>query len=57
VPEGEAGKDDPIPIPEFRKELLGKMEELKVTRELAARYINDGSPAASARRWRCCSSR
>ena len=36
------GEDDPIPIPEFRKELLGKMEELKVTRELAGRYINDG---------------
>jgi Fe-S cluster assembly ATP-binding protein len=37
-----AGKDDPIPIPEFRKELLGQMEELNVTRELAQRYINDG---------------
>jgi Fe-S cluster assembly ATP-binding protein len=37
-----AGKDDPIPIPEFRKELLAKMEELQVTRELAQRYINDG---------------
>jgi Fe-S cluster assembly ATP-binding protein len=36
------GVDDPIPIPEFRKELLAKMEELKVTRELAQRYINDG---------------
>src|SRR3954468_1873317 len=33
------GVDDPIKIPEFRKELLGKMEELKVTRELAQRYI------------------
>src|SRR6266536_2907140 len=37
-----AGQDDPIPIPEFRKELLARMEELKVTRELAQRYINDG---------------
>ncbi len=37
-----AGEDDPIPIPEFRKELLGRMEELKVSRELAQRYINDG---------------
>src|SRR4029450_2759685 len=37
-----AGKDDPIPIPEFRKELLGRMEDLKVSRELAQRYINDG---------------
>jgi Fe-S cluster assembly ATP-binding protein len=37
-----AGQDDPIPIPEFRKELLARMEEMKVTRELAQRYINDG---------------
>ena len=36
-----AGQDDPIPIPEFRKELLARMEELKVSRELAQRYIND----------------
>ena len=40
VRKARAGKDDPIPIPEFRKELLGKMEELNVTRELASRYIN-----------------
>jgi Fe-S cluster assembly ATP-binding protein len=37
-----AGQDDPIPIPEFRKDLLARMEELSVTRELAQRYINDG---------------
>jgi Fe-S cluster assembly ATP-binding protein len=37
-----AGQDDPIPIPEFRKELLARMEDMKVTRELAGRYINDG---------------
>jgi Fe-S cluster assembly ATP-binding protein len=37
-----AGRDDPIPIPEFRKELLARMEDLKVSRELAQRYINDG---------------
>jgi Fe-S cluster assembly ATP-binding protein len=42
VRKARAGKDDPIPIPEFRKDLLGKMEELNVTRELASRYINDG---------------
>jgi Fe-S cluster assembly ATP-binding protein len=42
VRKARAGKDDPIPIPEFRKELLAKMEELQVTRELAQRYINDG---------------
>jgi Fe-S cluster assembly ATP-binding protein len=37
-----AGEDDPIPIPEFRKELLGQMEELNVSRELAQRSTNDG---------------
>jgi Fe-S cluster assembly ATP-binding protein len=42
VRKARAGQDDPIPIPEFRKELLAQMEDLKVTRELAQRYINDG---------------
>jgi Fe-S cluster assembly ATP-binding protein len=37
-----AGEDDPIPIPEFRKELEGAMGTLKVSRELASRYVNDG---------------
>jgi Fe-S cluster assembly ATP-binding protein len=37
-----AGQEDPIPVKEFRAELLARMEELKVTRELASRYINDG---------------
>ena len=36
------GEDDPIPIPEFRTELLAAMEQLKVPRELASRYLNDG---------------
>jgi Fe-S cluster assembly ATP-binding protein len=42
IRKAKAGQDDPIPIPEFRKELLTRMEDLKVTRELASRYINDG---------------
>jgi Fe-S cluster assembly ATP-binding protein len=42
VRKARAGKDDPISIPEFRRELLARMEELKVTRELAQRYVNDG---------------
>jgi Fe-S cluster assembly ATP-binding protein len=42
IRKAKAGQDDPIPIPEFRKELLARMEELKVSRELAQRYINDG---------------
>ncbi|MFL6038640.1 MAG: ABC transporter ATP-binding protein, partial [Gaiellaceae bacterium] len=36
------GEDDPVPIPEFRKELLAQMDRLKVSRELASRYLNDG---------------
>jgi Fe-S cluster assembly ATP-binding protein len=45
-----AGKDDPIPIPEFRKELLARMEDLKVPRELAQRYINDGFSGGEKKR-------
>jgi FeS assembly ATPase SufC len=40
------GVDDPMPVPEFRKEILGQMDRLKVSRDLASRYLNDGSPAA-----------
>src|SRR5579885_1539747 len=36
------GVDDPIPVPEFRKTLLAQMDRLKVSRELASRYLNDG---------------
>ena len=36
------GEDDPVRVPEFRKELLAAMDDLKVSRELASRYINDG---------------
>ena len=44
------GVDDPVPIPEFRKELLGQMERLKVSRELASRYINDGFSGGEKKR-------
>jgi Fe-S cluster assembly ATP-binding protein len=44
------GEDDPIPIPEFRKELLEAMEELKVSRELASRYVNDGFSGGERKR-------
>src|SRR5438046_10622859 len=36
------GVDDPMPIPEFRKEVLAQMERLRIPRELAQRYLNDG---------------
>ncbi len=44
------GEDDPIPIPEFRKELEAAMGELKVTRELASRYVNDGFSGGERKR-------
>jgi Fe-S cluster assembly ATP-binding protein len=44
------GEDNPVPIPEFRKELLGAMEELKVPRELASRYLNDGFSGGEKKR-------
>jgi Fe-S cluster assembly ATP-binding protein len=44
------GQDDPIPIPEFRKELDGAMETLKVSRELASRYVNDGFSGGERKR-------
>ena len=45
-----AGEDDPIPIPEFRKELLGAMERLQFPRELAQRYLNDGFSGGEKKR-------
>jgi Fe-S cluster assembly ATP-binding protein len=44
------GDDDPIPIPEFRKDLEVAMGELKVTRELASRYVNDGFSGGERKR-------
>ena len=45
-----AGEDDPIPIPEFRKDLTEAMERLKVSRELASRYVNDGFSGGERKR-------
>jgi Fe-S cluster assembly ATP-binding protein len=44
------GEDDPIPIPEYRKELLDQMDRLKVSRELASRYLNDGFSGGEKKR-------
>jgi Fe-S cluster assembly ATP-binding protein len=44
------GEDDPVPIPEFRKELMGAMERLKVPREMASRYLNDGFSGGEKKR-------
>ena len=44
------GTDDPVKIPEFRKDLLEAMEQLKVPRELASRYLNDGFSGGEKKR-------
>ena len=45
-----AGKDDPIPVKEFRAQVLAAMETLKIPRELAQRYINDGFSGGEKKR-------
>ncbi len=44
------GADDPIPVKEFRTELLGAMDRLKVPRELASRYLNEGFSGGEKKR-------
>lgn len=50
VRKSRAGTEDPIPVPEFRKELLAQMDRLKVSRELASRYLNDGFSGGEKKR-------
>jgi len=45
-----SGEDDPIPIPEFRKDMMGAMERLRIPRELAQRYVNDGFSGGEKKR-------
>ncbi len=44
------GVDNPIPIREFRDELFVQMDRLKVSRELASRYLNDGFSGGEKKR-------
>jgi Fe-S cluster assembly ATP-binding protein len=44
------GVESPVPVPEFRKELLAQMDRLKVSRELASRYLNDGFSGGEKKR-------
>ena len=44
------GEDDPVKIPEFRKDMLAAMDKLKVPRELAQRYVNDGFSGGEKKR-------
>src|SRR5438128_9874573 len=45
-----AGQDDPVPIPQFRTDLFAAMDRLKVSRELASRYLNDGFSGGEKKR-------
>src|SRR6266487_3043925 len=45
-----AGEDDPVPIPEFRDELFAAMEQLRIPRELAQRYLNQGFSGGEKKR-------
>jgi Fe-S cluster assembly ATP-binding protein len=44
------GVDNPMPVPEFRKEFFLQMDRLKVSRELASRYLNDGFSGGEKKR-------
>ena len=44
------GEDDPVPVKEFRREMLAAMEHLKIPRELAQRYLNDGFSGGEKKR-------
>ena len=44
------GVDDPVPVKEFRTDLIAAMERLKVPRELASRYLNDGFSGGEKKR-------
>jgi Fe-S cluster assembly ATP-binding protein len=44
------GEDDPVKIPEFRKELTSVMEELKIPKEMAGRYLNEGFSGGEKKR-------
>jgi Fe-S cluster assembly ATP-binding protein len=50
IRKAKAGEDNPIPIPEFRKELMAAMESLKVPREMANRYLNEGFSGGEKKR-------
>ena len=44
------GVDDPVAIAEFRQEMLAQMERLRIPRELAQRYLNDGFSGGEKKR-------
>jgi len=50
VRKARAGEDDPVKVPEFRKDLTAAMEALKVPKEMAGRYLNDGFSGGEKKR-------
>ena len=44
------GQEDPVKIPEFRKELTAIMTELKIPKEMAGRYLNEGFSGGEKKR-------
>jgi Fe-S cluster assembly ATP-binding protein len=44
------GVDDPVPVKDFRTQMLAAMERLKVPRELAQRYLNEGFSGGEKKR-------
>jgi Fe-S cluster assembly ATP-binding protein len=50
VRKAKAGSENPIPVKEFRTDLFAEMDRLKVSRELASRYLNDGFSGGEKKR-------
>ncbi len=48
--EGKDGKKKPVPIPVFRKELMEKMDMLKIDKSFARRYLNEGFSGGEKKR-------
>jgi Fe-S cluster assembly ATP-binding protein len=45
-----SGAENPIPVKQFRTDMLAAMDRLKVPRELAQRYLNDGFSGGEKKR-------
>ncbi len=44
------GVEDPVKVGEFRKDVMAAMERLKIPKELASRYLNDGFSGGEKKR-------
>jgi Fe-S cluster assembly ATP-binding protein len=50
VRKARAGEEDPVKVAEFRKDLIAAMQTLKVPKEMAGRYLNDGFSGGEKKR-------